>query len=190
MGTDKGKLRKKYKDLRANLSDKERDQYSLEIANRLLSLDIWEHKYYHIFLPITRLNEVNTEYILSILSGKDKHILISKTDFETGAMKHYLLLDNTEITVSSYGIPEPNDDAIEIDLAKADVIFVPLLAYDKSGNRVGYGKGFYDKMLADCRPEVITIGLSYFEPETLSISTNDTDVPMKCCISPKKTFKF
>jgi 5-formyltetrahydrofolate cyclo-ligase len=186
----KRSLRKKYKDLRAALSDDERDQYSLEIANRVLSLDIWEHDYYHIFLPITRLKEVNTEYILSILSGKDKHILVSKTDFERGTMKNYLLSDNTKITVSTYGIPEPDDNAIEIAFAKADVVFVPLLAYDNSGNRVGYGKGFYDKMLANCRPDVITIGLSFFEPESVKIPTNNTDVSMKYCISPKKTYVF
>tara|TARA_R110001632_G_scaffold50261_6_gene125446 strand:+ start:1006 stop:1578 length:573 start_codon:yes stop_codon:yes gene_type:complete len=190
MEATKKNLRKKYKELRASLTDEARDQYSLEIANKLLSLDIWDHNYYHIFLPISRLNEVNTDYILSILSGKDKHILVPKTDFDSGTMKNMLLLDNTRITLSAFGIPEPDDDAIEIAFAKADVVFVPLLAYDTLGNRVGYGKGFYDKMLAECRPEVITIGLSFFPPEAIIIPTNSTDVPLKYCVSPKKTFEF
>lgn len=190
MGEVKKNLRKKYKDLRASLTDEERDQSSLEIANTALSLDIWDHDYYHIFLPITRLKEVNTEYILSILSGKDKHILVSKTDFESGTMKNYLLLDNTKITLSSYGIPEPDDAAIEVAFAKADVVFVPLLAYDTLGNRVGYGKGFYDKMLALCRPDVITIGLSFFGPEEIHIPTNPEDISMKYCVSPKGVHAF
>ncbi|MFT5750522.1 MAG: 5-formyltetrahydrofolate cyclo-ligase [Flavobacteriales bacterium] len=190
MGAVKKNLRKKYKDLRASLTDEERDQYSLEIANTALSLDIWDHNYYHIFLPINRLKEVNTEYLLSILSGKDKHVLVPKTDFESGTMKNYLLLDNTKITVSSYGIPEPDDDAIEIAFAKADVVFVPLLAYDTLGNRVGYGKGFYDKMLALCRPDVITIGLSFFGPEEIHIPTNPLDISMKYCVSPKEVHAF
>ena len=190
MEAAKKNLRKKYKDLRASLSNETRDQYSLEIANQLLLLDIWDHNYYHIFLPIDRLQEVNTDYILSILSGKDKHTLVPKTNFESGTLKNMLLLDNTRITLSSFGIPEPDDDAIEIAFAKVDVVFVPLLAYDRLGNRVGYGKGFYDKMLSECRPDVITIGLSFFPPEETIIPTNSTDVSLKYCVSPKKTFKF
>jgi 5-formyltetrahydrofolate cyclo-ligase len=45
------------------------------------------------------------------------------------------------------------------------VVFVPLLAFDKKGNRVGYGKGFYDAFLSKCKPETIKIGLSFFEAE-------------------------
>lgn len=186
----KKNLRKKYKELRASLTDDARDQYSLEIANKLLSLDIWDHNYYHIFLSINRLKEINTDYILSILSGKDKHILVPKTDFDSGTMKNILLLDNTRITLSAFGIPEPDEDAIEIAFAKVDVVFVPLMAYDTLGNRVGYGKGFYDKMLSECRSDVITIGLSFFPPEETKIPTNSTDVSLKYCVTPKKIFKF
>lgn len=186
----KKNLRKKYKELRASLTDDARDQYSLEIANKLLSLDIWDHNYYHIFLSINRLKEINTDYILSILSGKDKHVLVPKTDFDSGTMKNMLLLDNTRITLSAFGIPEPDEDAIEIAFAKVDVVFVPLMAYDTLGNRVGYGKGFYDKMLSECRSDVITIGLSFFPPEETKIPTNSTDMPLKYCVSPKKIFKF
>ena len=45
------------------------------------------------------------------------------------------------------------------------MVFVPLLAFDKAGNRVGYGKGFYDLFLSECRQDVIKVGLSFFEAE-------------------------
>ncbi|RMB63251.1 5-formyltetrahydrofolate cyclo-ligase [Dokdonia sinensis] len=186
---NKASLRKKYKALRASLSAEERDNRSLAIANQLLGLDIWEYDYYHIFLPIERLLEVDTTYILNILSGKDKNVLISKSDFEKGTMQHFLLLDNTKLQVNEYGIPEPVD-GIEIAFAKAQVVFLPLLAYDSKGNRVGYGKGFYDKLLAESNKELLTIGLSYFEPEEKEITTNSLDVSMKYCVSPSNSFKF
>jgi len=186
---EKRALRKKYKQLRKELGKDERETRSLSIANQMLTLDIWEKEFYHVFLPIERLLEVNTEYILSILSGKDKNIVISKSNFESMEMDHYLLLDNTKIVVNEYGIPEP-DSGIPISLDQIDVVFVPLLAYDNSGNRVGYGKGFYDRFLAKCREDVLTVGLSYFEPEVNEIPIKDIDISIKYTISPKKVWKF
>jgi len=67
-------LRTKYKDLRSALSTDRIDNLSIAIANRLLQLPIWEKTYYHIFLPIEKQKEINTEFIMNILQGKDKHI--------------------------------------------------------------------------------------------------------------------
>ena len=61
-------------------------------------------------------------------------------------MTHFLLTDNTKIKKNQYNIPEPIN-GLEVPTKKIDVVFVPLLAFDKKGNRVGYGKGFYDKFL-------------------------------------------
>jgi 5-formyltetrahydrofolate cyclo-ligase len=91
---------------------------------------------------------VNTECILHLLSGKDKEIVVSKSDFASRNMTHFLLTDNTKIKKNSYNIPEPVD-GIEVPVTKIDVVFVPLLAFDTTGNRVGYGKGFYDVFLSD-----------------------------------------
>ena len=154
-------LRKKYKELRQGLTPEAIEDKSLAIANRLLSLDIWDKTYYHLFLTIEEQKEIDTEFILQILAGKDKEIVVSKCDFSTVEMTHYLLTDNTKIKKNQYRIPEPVD-GIEVPVSKIDVIFVPLLAYDLDGNRVGYGKGFYDKFLSKCKPEALKIGLSFF----------------------------
>ena len=93
----KKELRSKYKEVRQSLTFEEIEEKSLAIANQLLKLDIWDNTYFHIFLPIEELKEVNTEYILNILHAKDKEIVISKSDFETRSMTHFLLTDNTKI---------------------------------------------------------------------------------------------
>lgn len=185
----KAELRKKYKNLRKELSREAIDTLSLEIANQALSIDIWDRQYYHIFLPIKRLREIDTTYLLSILSGKDKHILLSTTQFKEGTMKHYLLTDSTPISINAYGIPEP-EGGIEISADKIDVVFIPLLGYDLKGNRLGYGKGFYDRFLSSCRPDIIKVGLSLFEPEQKPIEIQATDIPLTYCITPKKVYKF
>lgn len=185
----KKELRLQKKDLRKQLSETDIDELSLVIANSILSLPIWEKTYFHVFLPIVEHNEVNTEFILHLLAGKDKEIVISRSDFATREMTHFLLTDNTKIKKNEYNIPEPLD-GLEVPSSKIDVVFVPLLAFDTFGNRVGYGKGFYDKFLSECKPETIKIGLSFFEAETEIIDVFEGDVKLDYCITPKKIYKF
>lgn len=185
----KSELRKKYKALRNSLSQETIDDLSLEIANQLLKLDIWHFSFYHIFLSIETQKEVNTDFILNILSGKDKNIVISKSDFKTTTLQNYLLTDATVIKLNKYDIPEPVD-GIEIDNFKLEVVFVPLLAFDKKGHRIGYGKGFYDTFLASCKPNTIKIGLSFFDVEDSLIQIYKNDIALNYCVTPKKIHTF
>ena len=186
---NKKELRKKYKELRSQLSANELEELSLAIANQLLKMAIWQKTYYHLFLPIEKQNEINTEYILQILAGKDKEIVVSKCDFASGLMTHYLLTDNTKIATNSYGIPEPVD-GLEVPISKIDVIFVPLLAFDTNGHRVGYGKGFYDRFLSECKPETIKIGLSFFEAEDSIEGVLTSDIRLNFCVTPTNIVSF
>lgn len=180
---NKKDLRSKYKAIRQQLSAEEIEDKSLSIANRLLSLDIWEKTYFHLFLTIEEQKEVDTEFILQVLAGKDKEIVVSKSDFETREMTHYLLTDNTKFRKNEYNIFEPVD-GLEVPVSKIDVVFVPLLVFDKNGNRVGYGKGFYDNFLDKCREDVIKIGLSFFEPEESIDDVSATDIRLNYCVTP------
>jgi 5-formyltetrahydrofolate cyclo-ligase len=185
----KKEIRTKYRALRKELTETEVDTKSLAIANSLLSIAIWDKIYYHIFLSITENKEVNTEFILHVLSGKDKEIIISRTDFSPQRMTHILLTENTIIKKNNYNIPEPVD-GIEVPSNKIDVVFVPLLAFDKKGNRVGYGKGFYDQFLAECKPETIKIGLSFFEAEEIINDVSEQDIQLDYCVTPDKVYTF
>jgi len=185
----KKELRAKYKTLRNLLSENDVEEMSLAIANKVLTLPIWKKTYFHIFLPITEHKEVNTEYILHLLSGKDKEIVVSKCDFGTCGLVHFLLTDNTKIKKNEYNIPEPVD-GLEVPSSKIDVVFVPLMAFDKTGHRTGYGKGFYDKFLTECKPETIKIGLSFFEAEELIEDIFENDVRLDYCVTPNGVYRF
>lgn len=193
---DKKEARKKSKEARKQLTQEEIEDKSLAIANQLLRMDtvpsgrlVWDKLYYHLFLTIEEQKEINTEYILQILAGKDKEIVISKCEFATLGMTHFLLTDNTKIKKNSYNVPEPVD-GLEVPDAKIDVVFVPLLAYDKQGNRVGYGKGFYDNFLSKCKPETIKIGLSFFPPEEKIEDVSESDVKLDFCVTPEGIISF
>tara|TARA_R110002126_G_scaffold51770_5_gene141423 strand:+ start:66 stop:635 length:570 start_codon:yes stop_codon:yes gene_type:complete len=189
MENNKKELRYKYKALRQSFSQNTIAEMSLSITNNLIQLPIWDKTYFHVFLPIEEQKEVDTELILHLLSSKDKEILISKSNFETREMTHFLLTDNTRIAKNNYNIPEPVD-GIEVPAKKIEVVFVPLLAYDKKGNRVGYGKGFYDTFLSECKPDVIKIGLSFFEPEELISDIFEGDVKLDYCVTPQINHRF
>ncbi len=185
----KDRLRSKYLKKRALLSSDTIETLSMSITNQCLSLPIWNYSYYHLFLSITEKREINTEYLLHVIQGKDKNCILSKADFKSHSLSHYLLTDNTVIKKNKWGIPEP-EEGISIPENKIDVVFVPLLAFDKKGNRVGYGKGFYDRFLALCKPEVIKIGLSFFNAENTIIASYPSDSTLNYCITPYKIYSF
>ncbi|MDT0558150.1 5-formyltetrahydrofolate cyclo-ligase [Ichthyenterobacterium sp. W332] len=185
----KAELRKKYKLMRKELSQTQIEDYSLAIANQLLQLNIWDWSFYHLFLTIEEQKEINTEYVLNILAGKDKNSVVSKSNFSDFSMTHVLLTDATKLKKNSYNIPEPID-GIEILPQQLDVVFIPLLAFDKTGNRVGYGKGFYDRFLAECNPETLKIGLSFFEAEDLKIEALKNDIKLNYCVTPLTLHQF
>lgn len=185
----KKQLRAHYKTLRASLTEEAIDNYSITIANQLLTLPIWDYSFYHVFLSIESQKEINTDYILNILSGKDKNIIISKSNFKTNTLTNYLLTDATTLKLSAYNIPEPID-GIQIPNQNINVVFVPLLGFDLKGNRVGYGKGFYDNFLANCKPDTIKIGLSFFEAETEIKDIYEGDITLDYCITPEKIYRF
>jgi 5-formyltetrahydrofolate cyclo-ligase len=185
----KPELRKKYKSLRTELSLQQVEDQSLAIANHLLQLNIWDKSFYHVFLSIEEQKEINTEYILNILAGKDKNVVISKSNFDDISMTHYLLTDNTKIKKNDYNIPEPVD-GIEIKSSQIDVVFIPLLAFDNSGNRIGYGKGFYDRFLKQCKPETIKIGLSFFDAEDEIFEVTEDDIELDYVVTTNKVYRF
>ncbi|PCJ95381.1 MAG: 5-formyltetrahydrofolate cyclo-ligase [Flavobacteriaceae bacterium] len=184
----KKELRLNYIQLRNKVSSKELQDSSIQIANKLLELPIWSLNFYHIFLTISEKKEIDTSFILSILQGKDKNVVLPKMTGEH-TLANYLLTDSLIIKKNKWNIPEPVN-GIEISSKQIDVVFIPLLAYDSIGNRVGYGKGYYDVFLKKCAPDVIKIGLSLFRPEDEISDTNANDIALDYCVTPEQVYKF
>jgi len=184
----KHELRKHYTIKRKQLELDGLLEKNVKISNRLLELPIWKFSFFHTFLSITAKKEVDTEPILTLLQGKDKNIVLPKMIGSDG-LENFLLTDDLVLLKNKWGIPEPKD-GILVPEEKLDVVFVPLLAYDQKGNRVGYGKGFYDRFLQKCREDVIKVGLSYFGPETIIEDVEDTDIPLSYCVTPEKIYAF
>ncbi|MGB1449035.1 MAG: 5-formyltetrahydrofolate cyclo-ligase [Flavobacteriaceae bacterium] len=184
---DKNSLRVEYKKQRELLTAQERLEKSFRLTNRLLSLPLWEKTYFHLFLSSTRHKEVETEQLLTLLQEKDKEVVIPRMETKNN-LSHVLLTDATPIKENRFGIPEPIG-GISLSPQQMEVVFVPLLAYDKKGQRLGYGKGYYDRFLAECSPSCLFVGLSFFPPEE-QIPFEETDIPLHYCVTPERVYSF
>ena len=184
----KEKLRLNYTKRREKVSEDILLDQSLIITNNVLNLPIWDYSFYHIFLRIPKKKEIFTEALISILQGKDKNVVLPKIS-ENNTLSHYLLTDDTVLRTNHWGIPEP-ENGIEVPIEKIDVVFIPLLAFDEQGHRVGYGKGFYDDFLSNCKKDVLKIGLSLFEAEHKITDVRENDILMDYCVTPYRIYEF
>lgn len=180
----KVQLRSLYKRKRQALSDRQVEELQQNIYQQIFEYDFSEVKNIHIFLPIEKQKEINTYPIVRFLRAQHKIIVISKSDFSNNTLQHFIFEEKTELALNKYGIPEP-ENAEEITVQEIDLVFVPLLISDKENFRVGYGKGFYDRFLAECSSTVKTIGLNFFEPIEKITDCNEFDIPLEHIVYPK-----
>ena len=183
---DKKSLRHKYKSLRKTLSQEKFQSKQKQVLNHTLQYILGsEAKVIHSFIAISKLSELQIELIFEPLWDAGKTIVVSVSDFKTASLRHFILEADTELRESSFGIKEPVG-AKEISASELDLVLVPLLAADIAGNRVGYGKGFYDRFLSDLSPQAKSIGLSLFDLESDLISDiHPNDISLNLFINPE-----
>jgi 5-formyltetrahydrofolate cyclo-ligase len=145
----------------------------------------------HIFLPIRKQHEINTWLIIQKIFTLFPHItlLTSRSNLDTYQMENYLLKPDSVIKENRWGIPEP-DQATPYLKSKIDLVLIPLLAFDRQGFRVGYGKGFYDRFLSPLSQKTIKIGLSNFTPVERIEDINKYDVKMDFCVTTEQVWHF
>jgi len=188
---NKAEARAHFLNMRKSLSEKQVEEANMAILAQFETLDFSGIKYLHLFLPIAVKNEVNTQLLANWLRENLPAIrlVLSKSDTEQHTLRHFVWDENTILHTNQWGITEPNG-GLEVEEKELDMILIPLLAYDLQGNRVGYGKGFYDRFLAKCNANVQKVGLSYFEPLDLIEDTDSFDVMLNACINPEKIWRF
>lgn len=177
------KIRDEYRDKRRELNSEQCIYYSEQITKNFLSHWSFNNKMIHSFLPIHRLKEVETTELLEILR-QNNQICIPMSNFTNNKMEHKLLNKHTIFQENAYGILEPLNGK-PVEPHEIDIVIVPLLAVDKKGNRLGYGKGFYDRFLANCKPGTIFIGLTMFDIMEDLGEMDEHDIPIHYVVTPK-----
>lgn len=143
------------------------------------------------FWPLEETQEPNTHLFTDYLEFLNPEMVLCypKTDFNSISMHAIRTNDDTRFRKNQYNIYEP-EDGEAVNAAALDMIFVPLLAVDKKGYRVGYGKGFYDRYLSQCRRGCMKIGFCYFEPLEAIEDRHDFDLPLDLCVTPAAVYEF
>ena len=181
-----------FKALRAAFTPINLEENSQKIAMLFLQqFDLINIQCVHTFLPIAHLKEVDTTIIIHALHAlyPKLQIAVPKIDKEFQDLHSVLWSPNSEFILGTMKIPEPKD-AIMVNSFSIDMVLIPLLAFDAAGHRVGYGKGFYDKFLAACKPNVVKIGLCFFDPIQKISDIGSHDVALDFCITPEKIYEF
>ena len=185
-------LRKKYLQKRKALTETEVEDFSRKIHDWFFrSIPVHAYATIHTFLPIRRNNEIDTCLIINTLQKDFATDIVIPRSYEDGTMSHYLLTKDTVFEENKWKISEPSPVGnLRSSVFSIDLVLIPLLCFDKKGYRVGYGKGYYDRFLTECRPDVLKIGLSIFEPIDEIIDVTEFDLKMNYCITPNKIWSF
>ncbi|PST85302.1 5-formyltetrahydrofolate cyclo-ligase [Pedobacter yulinensis] len=173
---------------RMALSEREFESLNSELLGHFTRLDLPETGTVHIFLPIESKREPDTFRLIDWLRSARPglRILVPKADFDTALMSHHEYLGRDDLKKNLYEILEPEKGAMHD--GEIDIVFVPLLAADRRGYRVGYGKGFYDRFLDGLQARAI--GISLAEPIAEITDIHDQDIRLDACLTPSGLYTF
>jgi 5-formyltetrahydrofolate cyclo-ligase len=188
----KAELRSLFTERRRELSPKDLSKQSLRIRDLFFnSFDLSGVHYLHSYLPIRKLNEVDTWPIIEQiwLDRPDIITVTPRYDFDSGRMDSFTFSSQSVLSENRWSIPEPAEGEA-VDPKDLDLLLVPLLCCDARGHRIGYGKGIYDRFLSELKADSIKVGLNLFVPVDRIDDVGGHDIPLNYCLTPERLFKF
>jgi len=188
----KAEVRKHYLQKRAGLAEPEYLQLNYRLCEQFFAnIDLSFLKVIHTFLPIEKTREPNTWLIIDRIRREYPHIRLSlpRINNQAGEMEHFYFEGLHQLKTNTWGIQEPKQ-GVPTEPDKIDMVLVPLLAFDLNGQRVGYGKGFYDKFLPLCKPTCQRVGISLFPPIDKIDDVRAEDEPLTMAITPDEVLRF
>ena len=187
----KSELRKNYLDLRSELSADEVASMSTSITDAFFfTINLAAVRNLHCYLPIEKFGEPNTKLIFERAWQEFPDLIttVPRIDFATGELASVVYSSTCPVVQNKWGVNEPEGGTV-VHPEAIDLAVVPLLCFDESGFRVGYGKGYYDRFLAKCRPNCLKIGMSFFPPVEKIEDTEEYDVPLDMFITPEEIYR-
>lgn len=187
----KSELRKIYKEKRQSLGQAEKNKLEDLMLIKFQQLEIDIPALIMTYAPFEKQNEFDPQLITDYCYFKNpaQVLFYPSVDMEENTMHSVVVNDETVFAPNKYGIDEPVDGLVMFP-EEIDMVIVPLLAFDEKGNRVGYGKGYYDRFLKECRKDIVKVGFSFFDPVKKISDINKYDVKLDHCITPGNIYSF
>ncbi len=175
---EKNELRALYKEKRRELDGEEKRRRDSAVVSCAESLASFRYAEYVLLYAATD-NEINIDALALSAVAKGKKVAFPRCNTENCTMQFHLVSSVEELAADSYGIREPSADAPVFDQSVhtgSAVCFVPGLVFDRLGYRLGYGKGYYDRYLADFSGSRIGVVYSDFIVDSVPRGRFDTKV--------------
>ncbi|MBT4804625.1 5-formyltetrahydrofolate cyclo-ligase [Candidatus Woesearchaeota archaeon] len=181
-------LRENIKLERDSMSDEEVMLKSKQIIERISSFSFFNQSNSTMFY-YQKGNEANLNGLMnSLLNFQVKKVILPKTNKDDFSMKIYQINNLSEdLEEGAFEIMEPKKNCLEINKEEVDIVFVPGVAFDLAGNRLGHGLGYYDRFLKDFKG--IKVGIAYDFQIVDSIKVKSHDVPVDYIITEKRIIK-
>jgi 5-formyltetrahydrofolate cyclo-ligase len=186
----KEQIRDKILRLRTSLPQKEAIIKSLKVQECLFRLPEFVKAKIILFYVSTK-NEVKTENMIKQALKNGKRVVIPISNIKEKTLTLSELKDfNKELEPGSFNILEPKKEFIrKVSPEEIDLIIVPGVAFDKEGDRIGYGMGFYDNFLSSLKKSVPVIGLAYELQIVDEIPVDDKDVTVDKIVTEERIIK-
>ena len=178
--TLRNQLRQQIRKTRANLTALQQQQAEDSITQQALEL-IEERNAQHIALYISFDGEISTDKLIKILWAQGKQVYLPVLHpFNPNHLLFLRYLPDIPMLKNKFGIWEPKLNVQNVlPLDELDILFTPLVAFDKQGNRLGMGGGFYDRTLQNWRnSSFIPVGLAHQCQQVEQLPTEVWDVPL------------
>ena len=178
--TLRNQLRQQIRKTRANLTALQQQQAEDSITQQALAL-IEARNAQHIALYVSFDGEISTDKLIKTLWAQDKHVYLPVLHpFNPNHLLFLRYLPDTPMLKNKFGIWEPKLNVQNVlPLDELDILFTPLVAFDKEGNRLGMGGGFYDRTLQNWQnSSFIPVGLAHQCQQVELLPTEAWDVPL------------
>lgn len=126
--------------------------------------------------------EVNTAYLITTLFERGNPIIVPIIVKEDVSLRLSYLKDLSVLVPSTFGVPEPIGSEILATGDNVDTIILPMHGFDRTGRRIGYGAGYYDRFLAK-NPKLRKIGIAFSCQEYENLPVDENDIPMDCILT-------
>ncbi len=150
---------------------------SLEICKKIKSLKVW-HTSQNIGFYSAINKEVNLEELIGEAFLKNKKVFLPRTWLKEKKLTFHQIFSLSDLKPGTFNILEPSATAPIIDPLKLDLLFVPGVAFDLSKGRLGYGGGFYDRILIQTKAFKIGVAFSFQIFEKLPLEAHDQKVDL------------
>lgn len=195
MTANLAQLRKKIRQQRRNLSRKQQ-QHHQQAVTRLLSKQLFFLKSRRIAIYSHSDGEMHTDQIIRLIHQQKKLCYLPVLfPFQHNKLWFLPYRQNQRLRKNRFGINEPAHIKEKIKDWSIDIIFMPLVAFDTNGNRLGMGGGFYDRTLSAGKKltqmkKPLLIGLAHELQKTNQLMTNEWDIPLDAVLTEKKLYVF